>query len=639
MDKIERIKQLTAQLLVYCEAYYKYDNPLVSDAVYDRLYDELEALEKETGFMLNNSPTQKVQGELLESLTKVKHTTPMLSAQKSKDIKDIENFVGGKDAIASFKVDGLTIVCKYDNGEFIQAITRGSGIEGEDITHNMLFCTNLPKKIPYDDYLEVRGEGVISFENFNKINAELEKKYSHPRNLAAGSVRQLNAADRKIEFLAFNIVNSEDLNLNFKSAELNWLKKQGFTTVEWETVTTIKETIANLDRATYPYPTDGWIIEYNDLYYGKSLGATEHHTNNMIALKPENESVETKFLGIDYKTSRNGIVSLTAIFEPCEIDGTTVSRASVHNVDIFNSYELGEGDAITVYKANMIIPQIEDNLTRSGTYKLTNICPTCGGKLEKKKVDKSTVLYCPNTTSCFAQKLGKFTQLVSKDGFNIVGLSEATLDAIIDTIKLTSFRDLFHLEDHKEEILKLQGMGPKSYEKLITAIEKSRDIKMENFLTALGIPNIGKKASKTISEYFEGNYYRFIDSLENNFDFTKLSDFGEIMQESLYTWFNDKNRLDLYLDREVNFIKPIKKAISDSIFSGKTIVISGSFDCGSRDEIQAQVEALGGKFTSSVSKKTDILLAGKKCGSKLTKAQELGTQIIEEEELLKWLKQ
>jgi DNA ligase (NAD+) len=651
MNKIERIKELTKELQQHCLAYYKYDKPIISDREYDKLYDELETLEQETGFILNNSPTQKVQGEVLDKLTKVAHTTEMLSAKKTKDINEIISFANDKVVVNSFKLDGLTIVVKYKDGKFYQAITRGSGTLGEDITHNMQFCISLPKQIEHKGYLELRGEGVISWSNFNLINNELtvDEQYAHPRNLASGSVRQLNSnifKDRLVDFVAFNIVEC-DINFKLKQEQLFWLINQGFKVVDY--VIGDSQTIEDifnrkLVRENYEFPTDGRIVEYDDLDYSKSLGATSHHCNNLMAFKDTDDTVETKFLGIDVKTSRNGIVSLTAIFEPCTLDNTVIERASVHNVDIFESYEFGVGDIITIYKANSIIPQISENLTKSGTYQLPTHCPSCGEELVIERPNKTRVLCCRNE-ECPSKILGQFVHFVGKNGANIDGLSEATLEVFLKKGWVKTFKDLFYLDRFKSQIINTDGFGERSYSKLIESIENSRNIKLENYLVSLGIPNIGRTASKTISKYFNGGYYKFIQSCEDGFDFTTLDDFGTTMNDSIKNWYK-QNGLDYNLWTEFKFIieEKSEEPIDDNIFKGKTFCVTGSFSIGSRDYIKELVEKMGGKFVSSVSKKTDMLLMGQKAGSKHQKALDCGVRIIEEEEFVEifateWLNQ
>ena len=651
MNTQETMQQYINQLNQWSYEYYVLNNPNVSDKKWDEIYDKLKVLENETGIVLANSPTHRVSGEVADELIKVKHSEPMLSSDKSIDINDIKKFLGLDtslsihDWVTSYKEDGLTIVLRYRDGKFYQAVTRGDGYEGEDVTHNFKHCRNIPQVIPYKGYLEVRGEGVISWEEFNRINEENGDIYTHPRNLASGAVRQLDSSifeNRCVDFLAFTLVNWKEVGLSTYMETLKWLEKQGFATVPHILNLNIDIVKTVMDRTKYDYPTDGWIFRFNDLAYGDSLGGTSHHPNYMIALKPDMQTVETTFNGIDYKVSRNGIVSLTAMFDDVVIDGANVNRASVHNVDIFNSFKFGVGDKITVYKANEIIPQIDENLTQSGTYTLINTCPCCGSQLRiapPTETSKVNVLMCKNP-NCSAKQLAKFNHFVSKACMNIDGLSESTLDVLINNGYLHKLVDIYHLVEHKEELLELERFGKAKVDKLLKAIDASRNVKLENFINALGISNIGKSASRTISKYCKGDINTFISLYQDGFDFTQLEDFGKAMDKAIYDYFDpdsDNMKFISGLVSELNFIVETAPVVSaDDFINGKTFVVTGAFHTMKRSELEKIIVDRGGKLSGSVSKKTDYLLTndGDSGSTKAEKAKILNVPIMSEEEFL-----
>lgn len=643
MNKIERIKELVTQLSKASTAYYKYDKPIMTDKQYDKLYDELEILEKEIGIILSSSPTIKVQGEILEGFEKVEHTKPMLSAQKTKNIEEIEKFVGDEQVLISWKEDGLTIVLKYSNGKLKQGITRGDGEVGEDVTANVKMFANIPLEISYKGNLELRGEGLISYKSFEEINEKLEVPYSSARNLASGSVRQLDSnlvRERNVNLKVFDLVEC-DKEFETKQEQLEFLNEQGFDIVEYVVSSRkeIKNDIQKFKPTEYIYPTDGLIVEYNNVAYGDSLGATAHHPNNMIALKWQDDIKETTLLDIELNPTRTGRVSLTAVFDGVNIDGAMLRRATLHNVDIMEEYQFGIGDKITVYRSNMVIPAIDENLTRSNTYKLPTRCPCCNSELEIKKIAQTRELFCTND-ECPAKQVRRFAHFVSKHAMNIEGLSEQTLEKFIDKGYIKTYEDIFTLiARHGEDIKQMEGFGEKSVQNLDKAINKARKVKLEKFLTALGINNIGRASCKVISKYFDGEWSKFYDSVKQGFDFTQLEDFGEIMHKSLVDFINrEENQINKILNH-IEFETMDKTDIDDSnVFFGKTIVATGTLKNFTRDSIKEKIESLGATATGSVSKKTDFVLAGEKAGSKLKKANELGIKVITEEEFLNMIK-
>ena len=642
---IKEMKELVARLQQADKAYYKYDEPVMTDRDYDELVDKLKKLETETGIILSGSPTQKVSGDILEELATVEHSKPMLSADKTKSVSDLAKFADGRETVLSWKMDGLTIVLRYEEGEFKQAITRGrDGTVGEDVTHTVKHFKNVPLVLPVDDSIEVRGEGVVSWKDFNEMNSGLEEPYSHPRNLAAGSTRTLDAnkaAERNLEFAAFELVT--DMEIQTKMEQLDYLENLGFYVVPHKFLKAVDEKSlqAEIDKMKpeeYDYPVDGLILEFNDVEYGKSLGATGHHENRLMALKWEDELYETKFVGIEPAVTRNGMISLTGIFEPVTIGGTEVSRAYLHNIDIFRKLALGKGDTIEVYKANMIIPQIASNKSRTGTVRLPNKCPCCDSRLDVVTSEGGTrQLYCVNP-DCAAKLVGKFVHFCDKTRMNIEGLSEKTLSVFIRKGWIRNFSDLYRLETYHEDIVNTEGFGEKSFAKIQASIDKSRKCHLNQFIAGMGIPMVGRHAAKTISDYFGGDFDDFMSALENGFDFVSLEDFGLIMQSNLYDWFENVDYEELEeLLSELEFVKEEKTMSENTVFTGKTIVATGKLENYTRDEIQAKIISIGAKPGSSVSKKTDYLIVGEKAGSKLAKAKELGVTTLTEQEFERML--
>lgn len=642
MNKIEQIKCLTEGLLHHCHLYYDLDAPILTDVEYDEKYNYLEQLENEANFWLANSPTRRVQGSILEGFTKVEHTKPMLSAAKTKDINEIEKFLGNNAFYCSFKLDGLTLVVRYKNGKFVQAVTRGTGIIGEDVTEQAKMISNLPMSIPYDKDLELRGECVVSWKNFNSINENLENKYSHPRNLAAGSLRNLDTnitRARKLSYVVFECVSDlydEDDKFDSKWDELGYLDHLGFCTVD-RCIGEAKVCVEDMKPEEYAFPVDGLIFELADKNYSQSLASTSHHEGCRMALKWADTMYETTLLDVEWNPTRSGLIAPTAIFEPVDLDGAVTTRATLHNLSIIKQLELGIGDTITVYRSNMVIPKIDDNLTRSNTLEIPKKCPCCGVDTVIKDTDNSQVLMCMNP-DCASKKIAQFVHFVSRKCMNIDGLSEATLEKLINLHYINSFRDIYHLADHRDQLIKLDGLGAKSVEKLLLAIERSRNVKLENFIAALGIEGIGLSASKTIAQHCNHDVYALFDADDQSFDWTTLEDIGPTMAKNINEFFDNNFRTVFELAKEMNFIKPEQKSIGHNQFNGKSICVTGKLNHFTRDSINEKIVSLGAKAVGSVSKKCDYLITNEANGSsKYKKAVELGVPIITEDEFLNML--
>lgn len=643
MNKIETIKNLTAKLLQYCDEYYNLDSPTISDTEYDKKFDELKSLEDQTGFWLANSPTRKVQGQVLDCFTKVKHSKPMLSAAKTKDANEIKRFIGNQPFYCSYKLDGLTLVVRYENGEFVQAVTRGNGEIGEDVTAQARMITNLPMHIDYNDKLELRGECVISWKNFHKINESLDEPYSHPRNLAAGSLRQLDTnitKQRNLSYVVFECVsNLYDNNALFDSKldELGYLDCLGFETVG-RCTGNIDDCIEGMQPEWYQYPCDGLIFEMCMKSYSKTLPVTAHHEGCRMALKWADEMYETTLRDVEWNPTRSGLIAPVAIFDEIDLDGALTTRATLHNLSIIEQLELGIGDVITVYRSNMVVPKVYDNLTRSNTLTIPTTCPCCGDPTEIKYTDNSKVLMCTNL-NCAAKKLAQFTHFVSRKAMSIDGLSEKTLELLISHGFLHNYKDIYRLKEHKNEITQLPGMGVKSVDKLLDSIEKSRTVTLDRFITALGIPNIGSSAAKAISKQFNGDHYDFVQALANGYDFSQIDDFGEITNKSLHDWWDSKDPMVELLPVEMNFI--VENDVgSSSNLDGKSFCITGSLThYPNRDALVKAIEDNGGKYVSGVSKKTDYLINNDTTSTsgKNKKAIELNIPIISEDDFLKML--
>ena len=645
MDKITRIKELTEELLHHCHLYYVLDKPVLSDSKYDEMYDELFKLEEEANFYLTNSPTRKVQGSVLECFQKVEHSKPMLSAAKTKDINEIKKFLGNNEFYVSYKLDGLTLCTRYSNGHFVQAITRGTGLIGEDVTEQAKMISNLPMHIPYDGELELRGECVVSWDNFNKINETLENKYSHPRNLAAGSLRNLDTnitRERNLSYIVFECVSDlEDVDglMNSKWLELKWLKQVGFEVVERisdnsKSDNTIEYLIEMMSPNDSRYPVDGLIFEVDNKLYSKSLESTAHHEGCRMALKWADTTYETTLVDVEWNPTRSGLISPVAIFKEVDLDGALTTRATLHNLSIIKQLELGIGDTITVYRSNMVIPKIDDNLTRSNTLAIPAKCPCCGVETIVKNTDNSQVLMCPNS-DCSAKKIAQFEHFVSRNCMDIRGMSSATLETLISNGFLHEYSDIYKLSIHRNKLIYLDGYGVKSIDNLLKSIEDSRNVKLENFIAALGIPNIGLSAAKNISKVCYGNFDVFIQAYRDDFDWTTLDDFGAVMSVSLEEHMDKNFEQIIKLAKEMHFIEQECKEVAETKFTGKSICVTGKLEHFTRDSINEKIISIGAKVASSVSKKTDYLITNEKSGSsKYKKAIELNIPIITEEEFL-----
>ena len=649
------MKELISKLREANHAYYDLDDPIMFDREYNELYEQLEQMENETGIIMSDSPTQKVQGTVLPGFTKVTHSEPMLSAAKTKSSADLVKFVGEQEVIVTYKLDGLTIVLMYDGGELEKAVTRGNGTEGEDVTEQIRCISGVTLKIPFTDKLVLRGECVLSWDDFNRIKDNLTEKgkpCGHPRNIAAGSVRQLDtsAVIRELQFIAFSMNEGSAVEFGTKSEQMAFLNKNGFITVHQlkcryipaakkHTKTEMEHCIDGMKPEDCPYPVDGLIFEYDFVDYGRSLGGTSHHNNNMIAFKWSDETYTTTFRGIDYRATRTGVISMTALFDPVEINHTTVSRALIPNVDYFNELHLGIGDHIEVYKANMIIPQIDSNITKSGTYELAKTCPCCGNRLIIKETDNSHFLFC-DSPFCDSQMIRTLEHFCKKDYMNIEGMSEATIEKLWNETFLFDFVSIYHLKQYESEIIHMSGFGQQAFNKLWKAIENSRHTTLNRVIAALGIPNIGRTAGREISEHFGGDEKDFTKAVTSGYDFTVLRDFGQTMQDNLIAWFADQNNLAKWenLLNELDIEKPAPKTAAKLPLDGMTIVPTGTLENFTRSDIKAAIEANGGKCGSSVSSKTTYVLVGENSGSKYTKGKSLGIPIITEEDFLRMIK-
>lgn len=648
-QKQERMQELVTLLNRAAKAYYQDAQEIMSNLEYDRLYDELTKLEAELGITLSDSPTVNVGYEVLSELPKERHESPMLSLDKTKEVEDLKRFVGDQKAMMSWKMDGLTIVLTYRDGTLFKAVTRGNGEVGEVITNNARVFKNIPLKISYQGELILRGEAIIGYKDFEKINeeiADIDARYKNPRNLCSGSVRQLNneiTAKRNVRFYAFTLVQADGVDFhNSREKQMDWLREQGFEVVEHVMVTReqVEDAVAEFSRKIVDndFPSDGLVLVYDDIAYGRSLGRTAKFPRDSYAFKWADEQVRTKLLEIEWSPSRTGLINPVAIFEPVELEGTTVSRASVHNISIMEELELGIGDEIEVYKANMIIPQIAENLTRSGVRDIPEVCPVCGGKTEIRQVSNAKALYCTNP-ECQAKHIKSFSLFVSRDALNIEGLSESTLEKFIDRGYVKEFADLFHLDRYEEEIKEMEGFGEKSFNNLKASVEKARETTLPQVLYGLGIANVGLSNAKVICKEFKNDLDAMLHADAEQL--SEISGIGAVIAGTFTAYFQNpahvgqlKNLLgELKIHAEEGEAK-------EQIFGGVNFVITGSVThFANRKEVKELIESLGGKVTGSVTSKTNYLINNDitSTSSKNKKANELGIPIISEEVFLEML--
>lgn len=646
-----RMQELVELLNRAGRAYYQEATEIMSNFEYDKLYDELLELERELGVTLASSPTVNVGYEVLSELPKERHEKPMLSLDKTKEVSRLKEFLGNQKAFLSWKLDGLTIVLTYQNGELVKAVTRGNGEIGEVITNNAKTFKNLPLKIAYEGELILRGEAVIGYSDFEKINAEIEDvdaKYKNPRNLCSGSVRQLNneiTAKRNVKFFAFSLVKAEDVDFeNSRIRQLEWLREQGFEVVEGYEVTadTIEERVSYFAKQIQnnDFPSDGLVLVYDDIAYGQSLGRTSKFPRDSFAFKWADEIRETTLLEIEWSPSRTGLINPVAIFEPVELEGTTVSRASVHNLSIMDELELGIGDKIEVYKANMIIPQIAQNLTRSGVRDIPTECPACHGKTEIRQVSDTKALYCTNE-ECSAKHLKSFALFVSRDALNVEGLSEATLEKFIGKGFITTYSDIFHLDRHWEEIQSMEGFGEKSYENLQKSVEKARTTTLPRLIYGLGIAGIGLANAKVICKEFHYDIEKMIHLTEE--ELSGVSGIGPVLAKAYVEYFSQEKKVQELQKLLTELVIPEEEInTQEQIFDNMVFVITGSVEhFANRNEVKEVIESKGGKVTGSVTTKTNFLINNDvtSTSSKNKKAKELGIPIITEEEFLHMLEE
>ncbi|MBR6403439.1 MAG: NAD-dependent DNA ligase LigA [Eubacterium sp.] len=646
MDKIARIKELIDVLNDASRAYYAEDVEIMSNFEYDKLYDELMQLEEETGTVFANSPTQNVGYEVVSELPKEKHPSQMLSLNKTKDVDELVSWLGDKDGLLSWKMDGLTVVLTYEGGKLVKAVTRGNGEVGEVITPNAKTFVNLPKSISYNGKLTIRGEAIITYSDFEKINSEIEDvdaKYKNPRNLCSGSVRQLSSeitAKRHVRFYAFSMVDPEDTELvdsfeNSFEKRFEYLKGLGFEVVQFERVTgvSLPDAVKSFSSRipSNEFPTDGLVLSYDDIAYGRSLGTTAKFPRNAIAFKWKDEEAETVLRDIEWSPSRTGLINPVAIFDTVDLEGTDVSRASLHNITYVRDMKLGIGDRIKVYKANMIIPQISENLTKSGNITIPDACPACGGEVVIKNEKGTETLNCVNP-KCPAKNIKLFTLFVSRNAMNIDGMSEATMETFIDHGLLRGLSDIYHLEEHKEKIVALEGFGEKSYNKLISAIEASRKADMAGFLYGLGIPGFGVANAKLVVKAYKSDINAIMNATEE--ELVEIDQVGNVLAGDFVSYFADESkRAEVEkLLKEIEFV--IEENTAEQDLEGMTFVITGSLETyPNRDALKKEIEDRGGKVAGSVSAKTSCLINNDidSNSSKNKKAKSLGIPIITEE--------
>lgn len=640
MDKINRIKELVNVLHKASIAYYRDDNPTMTDKQYDDLYVELESLEKETGAILAGSPTQKVQGYILDGFQKIHHSKPMLSAAKTKDIGQIKRFVKDKDFYCSYKLDGLTTVVKFENGKFVQGITRGTGEVGEDVTEQCKFIPNLPMLIPTNEYVELRGETVVSYYEFHRVNSSLCKPFSHPRNMAAGTLRNLDlniVKQRQLSFVVFEVVSPIFKN---KWSGLETVRDWGFEVVNCGRGS-VDDLVEAMQPEFYKYPVDGLVFEINDYDLSKSMGSTQHHEGCRMALKWADDLYETTLTGIEWQTSRTGLINPVAVFDPVNLDGAVTTRATLHNLSYIEDLELGVGDTIQIYRANMVIPKVHDNLTRSNTWSYPETCPTCRYPTEIHNDNGSKTLHCTNP-ACKAKLINRLINFVSRKCMNIDGLSEETLTKFVEWGWIKNLFDVYNLTQYFSELKHKEGFGARSVKKLQDAIENSKSVELDHFIAALSIPGIGSAQAKELAKKFK-TWEVFEDAGCGDYDFSKLDSFGEVANRNIHTWFRTMYQEDRIsqLVRNLHFIDSNDNEINNSL-KGMTFVITGSLNhFENRDALKRELESRGAKVSGSVSAKTDFLVNNdiNSTSSKTKKAMQLNIPIVNEEYIIGMLSQ
>lgn len=648
-DKITRMKELINILNKASELYYQKNTIMMTDYEYDHLYDELVELEKETNMTLSNSPTINVEPEISSSLKQVEHPSPMLSLAKTKKVSELENFLGDKEGLLSWKLDGLTIVLTYENGKLISGVTRGTGIIGELVTENVKQFKNVPLTIPYKGRLVLRGEAIIKYSDFNRMNEELgdgSSQYKNPRNLCSGSVRQLDSsitAKRCVNCIIFALIESSTNISNLKSECFDWLKNQGFEVVEHYKVTknTVKEQVLMFKEKVkeYDIPSDGLVITYDDIAYGNSLGTTAKFPKHSLAFKWKDETVATTLRKVDWLVSRTGLINPVAVFDPVELEGTIVSRASVHNVSILEGLKLGIGDTIMVYKANMIIPQIASNSTQSGNLEIPDRCPVCGSKASIISNSDVKYLYCMNDF-CKAKLIKRLSLFVSRNAMNIDGISDMILNKLITEKIVNNYKDLYHLDRYKDKIIAFDGFGEKSYNNMINSIEKSRHVKLANFIYALGIPDIGFSRAKLICNHFNNDFNKI-----SNLTYEELSNIpgvGDVIAKEWIDTFSNPDFIEELKELKEEIDIPKASTNSNKDLDGLTFVITGSLNkFTNRDTMIEFIEEHGGKVVTSISSKVNYLINNDitSTSTKNNKAKELGINIIDEDKFLELIKE
>lgn len=648
-NKVSLMKELILKIKDADKAYFVDDNPIMTDKEYDEMVEKLKALELETRIVFSGSPSKKVAGGVKKELQEVKHTKPMLSAQKTKSLDEINRFVADKDAVVSWKLDGLTIVLRYQGGFLIQAITRGrDGLIGEDVTNSVRYFRNVPKRICETRTVEVRGEGVLSWKDHKILTGDNEEASNHPRHVAAGLTRTVEpdkGRTRHIDFFAFDLIDAPYIP-NRKGEQFSYMAQLGFSVVPYEyygtkSSKTLEEVIQSFNPKEFYYPADGLIFEYDDIEYGKSLGATEHHERRLMALKWEDEEFETKFTGVQLITTKTGVVNIIAEFEEVNLNGSHISRANVHSLSKFESFEFGIGDIIKVYNANMIVPQVADNVTRSGTYKLPKYCPCCGMVLEVQ-LNKNGVknLYCSNE-DCIARNAQRIAHFCDKEAMGIEGLTAVMLEKLMAYGWIKNYVDLYHIEDHKDEIIKTIGFGLSTYNKIYNAVESSRKTTLGKFLAGMGIPSVSKEVANIISEFCSDSFEIFEKRIEEEYKFSHISGVSYNAEKNIYKWYGDKTeqRLVKPLLRELKFGKEEKSDKKKNEFTEKQIAITGTISTLSRKDAHRLLELLGAEPSDNVSVDTDYLVVGNEPGTKkIADALQYNVKIIYEKEFIEILR-